>query len=710
MSSTINSSSSLSSAGVAPGVYTSIIPLENYTTQVSGTNALICFVSDQGPDNVLTYLGTGSNNMNLPNQTSGAQSFVSVYGQPNLAKYTSAFGLGSYVGYSYSSVTSSLYCLRVLPSDATYSNVGYAIGRTLDNQLVTVQVNLPSFSQVEQLTEMFYNATPQQLGITQQFAWFLPLFIVSSAYRGAFYNNFQIYAMPTANQDTVFQLQISQLYSNGQYYETATYTGSFNPNLLDLSGNATLISALMDNYDPNVQVQLNEDNLLSNTNYVNGDIFVNASSMYNVIQVHDVISTISANTITDGNTRYFIESNAGGALFGYSGQVVTISSSIQNGLTVYTINPITFNANAAGTAGQMGQVYSLSGSSTVTSLNEGTVIVTANNNQIYFHTGFGNVQVFDPYTYALMVNATISASALNEPVNLINGSDGSLVTSTGTVNTSVATQLLQQAYQGLIDNSVLNTYNYPLDLVFDAGYPLAVKDSIVTLTSVLRQDCLAILDAGKNPSPTAAIQQRIQNMNYNTYFAAMYDPFIQIADTFTGRNIWMTPIWSIAQLYALNDKINNVWFAVAGYTRGSVNNILGLLYQPDLDQYYTNQINPIITTVDGNVIWGQLTTQSYPQDKFCNVNVVRCVLYVQRAIQRLGRQYVFDMDDAITWLNLETAINTFISQVVQARGLYSGSATVTATSYQISRNSATVLVQLNPTNSLDKILVPIYVS
>ena len=415
-----SASNSLLSNAIAPGVYTQIIPSQQYNVTETGTNALICFFSDQGPDNVLTFLGSQSNIFSGPGNAQQSQNFIQLYGKPNLAKYTSAFGQGPYVGSAYSQISSSLYCLRLLPPNAQYANIVFGIGRTVQNQLVTVQFNLPSLNQISQLDEVFYGQPASAFGSDLEFVYFMPLFVISSTYRGSFYNNFQVYTTPLANVNNQFNFQIYQN-TNGTYFQITSYNGSFNPNLLSNSGNTTLITSILDNYDPNVQIQLQEDNILSNSNYVSGDIFTNANEMYNVIQVQDCVNNINQidSQYINGTTKFFVTSNAGGPLFGYSGQVVTITSSIQNGLMVYDVTPVTYNCNAVATSGTAGQIYSPSGTTT-TNIEPGTIIITSKNN-IYISVGFGDIMVFDPYTYCLMINATQNSSSVNSPLNLMNG-------------------------------------------------------------------------------------------------------------------------------------------------------------------------------------------------------------------------------------------------------------------------------------------------
>lgn len=702
---------------VAPGVYTSIIPLEQYTATVTGTNGFIAFFSDRGPDNQLYYLGEGSPSITNVIQS---QSFTQVYGQPNLSKYTSSYGQGGYVGYAYSSVVSSIYALRVLPPDATYSNIAFCFAKTTENQLVTIQTTIPNLTNLTELNSDFFSASPSTFGLNStNFDYFYPLFVITSAYRGEYYNNFQVQVEPVVNNNQLFNFSV---YENVQqnWVMKSSYNVSFNPNLLDNSGMSTMISSVVSQFDNNVRVSLIEDNpiyntqtneitaatVTANTNFIVGDIVTNASSLFNVIVVEDVIDNILdvPSTNQSGNYAYFIENTAGGPLFGYAGEVVTITTTYQNGQPVYTINPIVLKGSN-GTMGTAGEVYTAAGIATTVQVPVGTIIVTSKQD-VYFSLGSGELQAFDPYTYSLMISGTYSA---NGPLNLSNGSDGSLIDpTTGIINSSVASSLLESAYLGNIDPNVLNTDFYPFDLVFDAGYPLSVKQSIVTLTSQLRMDCLALLDLGQNASSNNAITNRIQNENFNTFYAALYDPYIQIADQFTGKNIWVTPIYIVSQLYAANDSINPVWYAVAGYNRGAVNNILGLMYQPDLTSYYENQINPIVTTSAGNVIWGQLTTQR-AQNSMQNVNVVRLVLYISRAIKNLGKYYIFDMNDAITWTNIQTSINNFLSQVQSERGLYDFSVSISATQYQLNNKQVTVSVTLTPTLALEQILVPIYV-
>ncbi|MGB9674678.1 MAG: hypothetical protein ACPLX8_00935, partial [Nanopusillaceae archaeon] len=388
----------------APGVYTSIVPLEQYTTTVKGTNALLCFFSDKGPDNQIYYLGTGSAAITNVNNS---QSFIQVYGQPNLTKYTSAFGQGSYVGYAYSSVVSSLYALRVLPPDATYSNIVFCMAKTTQNQLVTIQANISQLTDLSELNKDFFTATPSQFGLNPaDYEYFIPLFAITSKYRGEYYNNFQIQVQPVVNNNQLFNFSVYEN-KNNSYVMVSSYNVSFDPNLLDNSGMSTLISAVVDKFDSNISVSVVENTpiynssdpsviaantITANTKYVNGDIIKNASSLFNVIQVEDVVNSISDIPVTNqnGQYRYFVENIAGGPLFGYAGEVVTVTTTYQNGQPVYSINPVVYQGSN-GTAGTSNQVYTNPGVLSTVKIPDGTIIVTSKQD-IYFHLGAGQLQ------------------------------------------------------------------------------------------------------------------------------------------------------------------------------------------------------------------------------------------------------------------------------------------------------------------------------
>jgi hypothetical protein len=129
---------------ISPGVYATIIPLASYVQSVPSSTGFICFLSDKGPDNVMTFIG-------------GNQQLHQTYGDPNIVKYSSAFGSGLYVADSFTQISNSLYAMRVLPPDATYANIAYYIMKR--QNIVLSELNVQVYFSFETMQTSLQNLT-----------------------------------------------------------------------------------------------------------------------------------------------------------------------------------------------------------------------------------------------------------------------------------------------------------------------------------------------------------------------------------------------------------------------------------------------------------------------------------------------------------------------------------------------------------------------
>jgi len=292
----------------------------------------------------------------------------------------------------------------------------------------------------------------------------------------------------------------------------------------------------------------------------------------------------------------------------------------------------------------------------------------------------------------------------SEPVPLKKGSDGELKNDDGSLNTAAATQLLSQGYNGTIDDTILDLENIYFTLVFDCGYPSDVKTQISTLVQTKR-DCVAIMDNGDNSTFNNAYDTRLNTHTFNTYFAALYEPYNKVYDSFTGQDVWFSPIYHMSYLLPRNDSVSEIWFAAAGLTRGVIDSIKELRYNPRLgqrDQMYMKQLNPIVKFNEGYTVYGQLTSQAKPS-ALQDLNIVRLVLYCKRSLEQFCRYFIFEQNDAITWNQVSGEIVGFLEDIKKRRGLYSYTVNVYSTEYLKKRKTFKVDVTLTPVRVCEKI-------
>lgn len=201
-------------------------------------------------------------------------------------------------------------------------------------------------------------------------------------------------------------------------------------------------------------------------------------------------------------------------------------------------------------------------------------------------------------------------------VNLNHGSDGTMYNATtGYLDWNTATPAMALSYIGATTNPVTGDYNYEItdpeclefSIVFDAGYPFAVKESIVDLCES-RTDCFALLDMRDNPRPATALTTRQTDCNFNTFRAAVYEPYTKVYDPYTGAYMWITPLYHVSECLAKTERDYDLWWPFAGLTRGALNGIKDIRYKLQgnyKNEFKLHQINPIMRfTHGGDAIWG----------------------------------------------------------------------------------------------------------
>ncbi|MCP3885290.1 MAG: phage tail protein, partial [Propionibacteriaceae bacterium] len=136
-----------------------------------------------------------------------------------------------------------------------------------------------------------------------------------------------------------------------------------------------------------------------------------------------------------------------------------------------------------------------------------------------------------------------------------------------------------------------------------------------------RLDCMLIAECPISLDPLDAVDFRKGQGSYthaafNSSYAALYYPWLEISDPVTSQRKLVPPAGAICGCYARSDQKTQVWYAPAGIDRGRIFNVLGLGYKasrPERDVLYPDAINVIASFPDSGInIWGQKTLQSQP--------------------------------------------------------------------------------------------------
>lgn len=236
-----------------------------------------------------------------------------------------------------------------------------------------------------------------------------------------------------------------------------------------------------------------------------------------------------------------------------------------------------------------------------------------------------------------------------------------------------------------------------------------------------RGDCMAIVDPpnpvndadGRTPQSvvTWVNGNNGEHQAFNSSYAALYWPWLEIYDPVNKKTVWTPPSGHIANVYAYTDFNTDPWIAPAGLTRGRLVTPTKAQYNPtagERDLLYSNNINPIATFVrDGINVFGQKTLQRKPS-ALDRVNVRRLMLYLEKVIATTARYILFEPNDQVTWLSFVNLTEPFLQSVKDRRGLIDFQIRCDATTNTpdvVDRSEMRAIIFLKPTKAAEFIQI-----
>ncbi|MEI7590709.1 MAG: phage tail sheath C-terminal domain-containing protein, partial [Deltaproteobacteria bacterium] len=250
----------------------------------------------------------------------------------------------------------------------------------------------------------------------------------------------------------------------------------------------------------------------------------------------------------------------------------------------------------------------------------------------------------------------------------------------------------------------------------------AVLNALITICES-RQDCMTILDTPRNDVSNKSLTPEqvvawhngsgayADHQAFNSSYAAMYWPWMQIYDPINKVQIWTPPSGHVAAAYAYSDYSTETWYAPAGLNRGHLSAPIKADYNPTLgerDLLYGNgnAINPIATFLQNGInIWGQRTLQRKPS-ALDRVNVRRLLLYLEKVIATATRYLLFQPNNSFTWTQFIDLVTPLLSSVQSGQGLTGFQVRCDATTNTpdvIDRNEMHALVFIKPTKTAEMI-------
>jgi hypothetical protein len=254
----------------------------------------------------------------------------------------------------------------------------------------------------------------------------------------------------------------------------------------------------------------------------------------------------------------------------------------------------------------------------------------------------------------------------------------------------------------------------------------SVANILVNFSQNIRKDCMTILDPLRqtfvNGRDSKTIDLKSKTFTDDIYsplrkqasiesnYTALYANWIKISDLFTGRKLWVPFSGYAAAIYARTDAIENPWAAPAGMTRGTFL-CLDVALNPNQkqrDRLYEIGTNPVVFfNGDGYVVMGQKTLQKKPS-AFDRINVRRLFLFLERAVQRTVKYFVFEPNTDLTRARLKAVIDPIFAYAKYSEGLYDYLIVVDSrnnTPDTIDQNELIVDIYIKPVRTAEFILV-----
>ena len=149
---------------------------------------------------------------------------------------------------------------------------------------------------------------------------------------------------------------------------------------------------------------------------------------------------------------------------------------------------------------------------------------------------------------------------------------------------------------------------------------------------------------------------------YDSSYAALYYPWIQVDDPILNRPIYVPPCGHVAGVWARSDNTRGVHKAPANEV---VLGATGLAYNTtkgEQDTLNPNGINCIRAFPGRGIrVWGARTLSSNPSWRY--INVRRLFNYVEKSIERGTQWVVFEPNDIWLWARVTRDVGAFLTTV-----------------------------------------------
>jgi phage tail sheath protein FI len=182
-------------------------------------------------------------------------------------------------------------------------------------------------------------------------------------------------------------------------------------------------------------------------------------------------------------------------------------------------------------------------------------------------------------------------------------------------------------------------------------------------------DRMAVLDSPPNMNPQDVLDWRMNAAGYDSKFAALYYPWLEVMDPISKRPLLVPPSGHVAGVWARTDGTRGVHKAPANEVTLGVNGVGFQVTgeeQGGLNQRGINCIRAF--SGRGIRIWGARTMSSDPEWRY--VNVRRLFNYISESIMEGTQWAVFEPNDERLWSSLRISAGNFLARTWRQGALF----------------------------------------
>jgi phage tail sheath protein FI len=185
-------------------------------------------------------------------------------------------------------------------------------------------------------------------------------------------------------------------------------------------------------------------------------------------------------------------------------------------------------------------------------------------------------------------------------------------------------------------------------------------------------DRMVILDPPNDLRPQDILDWRNDTAGYDSKFATLYWPWIQVMDPLSKESMMIPPSGHVAGVWSRTDDTRGVHKAPANEVVMGANSLafqITSAEQGALNQAGINCIRAF--TGRGIRIWGARTLSSDPEWRY--INVRRLFNYVSQSIMEGTQWSVFEPNDQALWFKLQASVGSFLNRTWRSGALFGSS-------------------------------------